>query len=93
MWKTLDLSKSFEDHFHEVEINPYMVDTEDIVEADDESFEDSDDELFGTKSDSSSITSKSSDIHMEDVTKATSCIDLTDVDNTEENKKTSRWSI
>ena len=64
-----------------------MVDTEDRVEADDKSFEDTDDKLFGTKSDSSSIASKSSDTHMEDVTKATSCIGLTDVDNTEGNKK------
>ena len=41
-----------------------------------------DDELFGSKSDSSSIVSKLSDTHMEDVTRATNCIFLTD-DTTE----------
>ena len=45
--------------------------------------EDIDDELFGTKSDNSSMASNSSDTHMEDVTKATSCIDITYVNNDE----------
>ena len=49
--KTLDLSKSSEHHFHEVELNSYIVDTEDRVEVDDKNFENTDDVLFGTKSD------------------------------------------
>ena len=46
-----------------------------------------DDKLLGTKSDSSLIVSKSRNTHMEDVTKATNCSDLTDVDKTEGLKK------
>ena len=46
-----------------------------------------DDELFESNSDSSSMASSLINTHMEDVTKATNCSDLTDVDKTEGLKK------
>ena len=60
-----------------------MVNRETRVESDDSSVDpDTDDVLFGSKSDSTSMAFKSSDTHMEDVTKTTSCINLTDINKT-----------
>ena len=89
----LDLSKNFEDHFVDDCLFIAMVDgTERRVESydssvDPETDDNTDDELSGSKSDRSSIASSSSNMHMEDVAKATSSIDLTDADKTEDCEK------
>ena len=83
----LDLSKNLEDHF--IEDPAFAAILERLrtnVESDDSSvdpdiYDSIDDEPFGMKSNSSSMASKSSDTHMEDVTKSTSCIDFTNIDN------------
>ena len=88
----LDLTNSFKDLFPENLAFISIVDgmstsvESDYSSVDHDTDDDTDDELFGTKSDNSSIASSVSNTHMEDVTKAISCIDFTDVDNTEGNK-------
>ena len=79
----LDRSKNVKDHFPGDCMFSAMVNRETSIESDDSSVDpDTDDELVGSKSDSYSIASKSSDTRMEDITKVTSCIDLTDIDKT-----------
>ena len=98
----LDISKNSADHYVEGEdlVAAILAAKASRVDSDDLSMDppsgvSTDEGLFGCKSDCSSIVSTSSNISMEDMTKATSYIDLTDADkndgseNIDDDKSTS----
>ena len=60
------------------------IDDSSVISVDPNEDGEPDESLFGTNSDNTLMVSNSSDTHMEDATKATSCIDRTSVDNNEE---------